>query len=71
MMKVVWQMSAMSHPEIASLYFLNSKNVPTLLFLVFSEMNRSSSSLFSEIISREHVRSQHERDSFARLSHPV
>ena len=41
MMKVVWQIYAASYPEITSFYFLNSKkNIPALLFLVFSEMNR-------------------------------
>jgi len=27
MMKVVWQISAMSHPDITSLYFLKSKKM--------------------------------------------
>ena len=70
-MKVVSQISAMSYPEITLLYFLNSKKSFRPFFLIFGEINRSSSSLFSEIINREHIRSQHKKDPFAKLSNPV
>ena len=72
MMKVFRQISAMSDPEITSLYFRNAKNsfLPRY-FLVFSEMDGSRSFLFSEIISREHVHLQHEKDPYARLLHSV
>ena len=71
-MKELLQTSAMSYQYFILQHFPNSKISFRPCFLVFSEMNRPHYFLFfSEMKSREHVRSQYKKDPFATLSHFV